>query len=143
LNDGGDSFYFFKISEFTNNDMNETAEKLVRELAEKLGTTAEHLWGVLMRQAPITAATDSVTAAIMIGTLWALYRLVRMKTIKPPKSDDDRYPSAEWSQEGAFMSWLILAIYALLTLVTVFYAIGTVITTTMNPEYWVLKQLLP
>ncbi len=34
--------------------MDEQIEKLLRELAEKLGTTAEHLWGVLMRQAPIS-----------------------------------------------------------------------------------------
>jgi hypothetical protein len=123
--------------------MNENTEKLVRELAEKLGTTAEHLWGVLMRQAPIAAATDSVIAVIMIGVLWALYRLVRSKTTVPPKSDDDRYPSAEWREEGAFLSWLMLAIYAAITLVVTCCTIATVVTATINPEYWALKQLLP
>jgi hypothetical protein len=136
-------FSLLKISEYRNNDMNENTEKLVRELAEKLGTTAEHLWGVLMKQAPITAATDSVIAVIMLGVLWALYRLVRSKTAAPPKSEDDRYPSAEWREEGAFLSWLILAIYGATTVVVVCCTISTVVTATMNPEYWVLKQLLP
>ena len=29
--------------------MNDKTEQLVRELAEKLGTTVEHLWGVLVQ----------------------------------------------------------------------------------------------
>ena len=123
--------------------MNEKTEQLVRELAEKLGTTAEHLWSVLMKQAPITAATDSVIAVIMIGVLWAFYRLVRSKTSVPPKSEDDRYPSAEWREEGAFLAWLILSIYGAITVVVVCCTISTVVTATMNPEYWALKQLLP
>lgn len=91
--------------------MNESTEMLVRELADKLGITAEHLWGVLIRQASITAATDSVIALIMVGLLLALYRLVRLKTTVPPKSEDDRYPSIECEGGSASLSWLILAIY--------------------------------
>jgi hypothetical protein len=123
--------------------MNENTEKLVRELAEKLGTTAEHLWGVLMRQAPITAATDAVIAVIMLGVLWALYHLVRSKTTAPPKTEDDRYPSAEWVKTDAELAWVILAIYGALTVAVVCGTIATVMTATMNPEYWALKQLLP
>ena len=44
--------------------MNEATAKLIEELAAKLGTTAEHLWGVLVRQAPISA---TVSAALTLA----------------------------------------------------------------------------
>ena len=40
--------------------MDEKFQKLIEALAAKLGTTAEHLWGVLVRQAPISGAVDLV-----------------------------------------------------------------------------------
>lgn len=123
--------------------MNETTEKLVRELADKLGTTTEHLWAVLLKQALISATTDTIVALIMLAVLWAGYRLVKAKTTEPPKTKEDLYPSAEWVYEGALAAWGVLGIYALLTLITTCCTISTVVTATMNPEYWALKQLLP
>jgi hypothetical protein len=35
--------------------MDERTELLIRELAAKLGTTADQLWGAMTRQAPISA----------------------------------------------------------------------------------------
>ncbi|MGB4574573.1 MAG: hypothetical protein WBI79_06225, partial [Kiritimatiellia bacterium] len=49
--------------------MNEATAKLIEELAAKLGTTAEHLWGVLVRQAPISA---TVNAALTLAWVVAL-----------------------------------------------------------------------
>jgi len=123
--------------------MNETTEQLVRELAEKFGTTTEHLWAVLLKQAPITAATDTLIMLIMLAVLWAGYKLIKSKTTEPPKTEEDRYPRAEWDSEGESIAWAILAIYAIITLIMVCCTISHVITATMNPEYWALKQLLP
>lgn len=40
--------------------MNEQTVKLVEQLAQKLGTTTEYLWNVLIKQAPISAAIDMI-----------------------------------------------------------------------------------
>src|SRR6478609_11540594 len=120
--------------------MNEKTEQLVRELAEKLGTTTTHLWEVLTRQAPISAASDVVVALLLIGVMWAAYQMVRRKTSVPPRSEENPYPEAIWEDEVAFIAWTILAVYGVFVLVTVCYTIGSVATALMNPEYWALKQ---
>ena len=40
--------------------MNDQTLELIRDLAEKLGTTTEHLWGVLMTQAFISGIGDVI-----------------------------------------------------------------------------------
>lgn len=52
--------------------MNNDVGELILELAERLGTTGEHLWGVLVRQAPISGAIDlTVMAAWVLAVAWA------------------------------------------------------------------------
>lgn len=113
------------------------------ELAEKLGTTTEHLWGVLLKQAPISAAIDTIIMLIMLATLWGGYRLVREKTKVPPKTEENRYPYAEWEDEEAFAAWGVFGLYAIITLIVTCCTISSVVTATMSPEYWALKHLLP
>lgn len=48
--------------------MNEQTEKLLREIAAKIGTTGEHLWGVLIQQAYIRAW--ECVAGIIQPTNW-------------------------------------------------------------------------
>ena len=58
---------------------NEMAE-VVEKLAEKLGVAAEHLWGVLIRQAPISGITNIlVSIAWIVGAIWT-FRFVKSKT---------------------------------------------------------------
>ena len=42
--------------------MNDQTVQLLRELAEKFGTTTEHLWGVLIKQAYISGVGDLITS---------------------------------------------------------------------------------
>lgn len=123
--------------------MNEQTEQLIRELAEKLGTTTEHLWGVLVRQAPLNAAIYFVISALMMCMFWAFYRLVKRKTAVPPVSESERRPSPEWENELMIIGWLLLGIYGAITAAVVLRTIYVVLTVTMNPEYWALKQLIP
>ena len=124
--------------------MNEQTEQLIRELAEKLGTTVEHLWGVLIKQAPITAAADTIITLIMLVTLWVGSKLVYKKTKVPPKTEENRFPKAEWDDDFVeFMAWGALALHAIATFAALYFTIATVLTVVLNPEYWALKQLLP
>jgi hypothetical protein len=117
--------------------MNEATTKLVEELAAKLGTTAEHLWGVLVRQAPISGVCDAlVIVAWIIGLAWAL-RLVRSKTEKPKTG------YAEWGEEGALLAWLVWGITAAFVMIVAGACFADIVASLVNPEYWALKQVMP
>ena len=123
--------------------MNDKTEALIRELAEKLGTTGENLWSVLVRQAPITGAIDLlVVVAWAFAVVWA-FRLVRAKTTKPMPTEADRYPRAEWQNEVAFAAWALWVFMAIMVAVIGGASLSGTIGALVNPEYWALKQVLP
>ena len=111
-------------------------------LAAKLGTTAEYMWGVLLRQAPITGAIDLAVMVAWVTMAVLLLRLVRRKTTKPAKTEEDRYPSAEWHEEGAVLAWAGAIGFALITALIVGSGLSSVAAALTNPEYWALKQIL-
>jgi len=123
--------------------MNDKTLELLNRLAEKFGTTVEHLWGVLVKQAVISAVTEIVMALAMVAAWVWLFRFVRGKTTEPKETPEDRYPHAEWREEGALIAWLVAAFALMLVAIQVYRAATTGLTALLNPEYWALKQLLP
>ena len=113
--------------------MSDKTEQLVRELAEKLGTTGEHLWGVLIQQAAINAVTSWLIVIVMGVFLAIAYQVVNKNTTK----------TENWTNEGAFLAWMVFYCYAGICLIPVCCAIDTTATALLNPEYWALKQILP
>lgn len=110
-------------------------------LANKLGTTAEYLWGVLLKQAPLTGAIDLLLmAAWVIGAvMWC--RFVLRKTTTPKAADDNGYPCADWTGEAAFFAWVSAVALAVIAGLVV-GDLATVVAALVNPEYWALKQIL-
>lgn len=108
--------------------MNESTEILIRELAEKLGTTAEHLWGVMVAQALVNASiTAIIITALMIATGFFYKKL--------PKFDDDNGITIFlWGAWG----WL-----AVISFISFMVEVPMIVTGFLNPEFWALKQLLP
>lgn len=123
--------------------MNDKTLELLNRLADKFGTTVEHLWGVLVRQAVISAVTEIVMALAMVAAWVWLFRFVRSKTTAPKETPENRYPHAEWEDAGALIAWLVAALALLLVTIQVYCAATTGLTALLNPEYWALKQLLP
>jgi len=122
--------------------MDEKFQQLIEALVAKLGTTAEHLWGVLVRQAPISGAVDLVLCVVIAAvTVWWV-ALVKRKTTCPPETETNRYPEAEWRDEGAFLVWLVTVIFGVLALISVIGSAQGIVAAFANPEYWALKQLV-
>ena len=112
--------------------MNEATTKLIGELAAKLGVTVDHLWGVLVRQAPISGVCDVlVIIAWIVGLAWGLRR-VRSKTTDP-----------KCGYDGAEFAWVVWGIAAALAIYVVSVAFSEIVASFVNPEYWALKQVLP
>ena len=114
--------------------MDEKTLAAITALANKLGTTAEHLWGVLVKQAPYSAGMDVLCAiAMMAAFLWAFW--------KYRKFDFDDVK--EWDSGAVkFFSIVGLFILGLITVGAVEGALRNSLAAIFNPEYWALKQLL-
>lgn len=98
--------------------MNDQTLQALAALAQKLGTTAEFLWVVLLKQAPITAAVNIAVMTACVTAVVFVFRLVRRKTTPPPATDAGRYPRpcAEWTEEGAFLAWAGAVLLAVITM---------------------------
>jgi len=96
----------------------------LQALASKLGVTAEYLWGVLLKQAPISAALDFAFIAF-VALLWCVIYRFR-------KHLDD------FNVILFFFGVIIMVVLTVLAVIIVFVAP----TALLNPEYWALKQVL-
>ena len=123
--------------------MDEKTLQALTALAAKLGTTAEYLWGVLLKQAPITGVVDLLVCAAWIAGVVAWAKFVNRKTTKPARTEDEQYPSAEWSDEvGVGLAWASVVVAAIITALVVGSELSTIVAALANPEYWALKQIL-
>jgi hypothetical protein len=111
--------------------MNDSTQQLIRELAEKLGTTAEHLWGVLVRQAPISGTLGLLGIAALLGFVYIAWK--RLTKIDFTKWDHDL---AKGTMYGGLLIATVIALLSLLLLAPLYVA-GI-----LNPEYWALRQIL-
>lgn len=121
--------------------MNDKTLDLLTSLADKFGTTAEHLWGVLVKQAGITAClcfTESI--ALIVALLW-LFHFIKTKTTKGAPDNYGR-SQAEWDEDGAGIAWCIGGILGIIMFCCAISDMSTAITAAFNPEYWALKQIL-
>ena len=122
--------------------MDKKYQALIEAIANKLGTTAEHLWGVLVRQAPISGVVDLVLCVIIATVAVWFVALVKRKTTPPVATDEDRYPRAEWREEAAFLAWGVALITGVFALACVISSAQEITAAFANPEYWALKQLV-
>lgn len=112
--------------------MNEQTLQLIEKIALKLGTTAEHLWGVLVRQAPISGAIGLACDVALILALYAMWK--KLLTV-----DFDN-----WNWDSDFGKSVMYGGLAIATTILLVYAFGklpTEIAGFINPEYWALKQI--
>jgi hypothetical protein len=121
--------------------MNEQLGKLLQQLAEKLGTTVEHLWGVLVKQASITATIDLIYSMFLIFILisTALYAPRTVQKIKEITEDSfgDSFCAYMTAVIGG-IAWIVLLIFIL----DWFGNFSMIMAGFMNPEYWALTTLL-
>lgn len=114
--------------------MDEKTLQALTALADKLGTTAEYLWGVLLKQAPITGALSLLMMAAWVAVCVLLVRYVKRKTAgEEPEWDDEVTRAFAWAGTVC-----LCAIAALVITI----AFSDAITALVNPEYWALRQIL-
>ncbi len=106
---------------------------LLETLAKKLGTTAEYLWAVLVKQAFIASCID-ILQYIILGV--ATYFFIKLTKKYWLMGEEKRWDTI----------WLIIpgiaGVALLLIWIVAFIAIQNTITGFINPEYWALNKIL-
>ncbi len=114
--------------------MDDKTLQALTALANKLGTTAEYLWGVLLKQAPLTGAMSLMMMTAWIVVCVLLVRYVRSKTRGTDPEWDDEMVRI-FSRIGVGLVCAVLAMVITLEL-------GNAVNAIVNPEYWALRQIL-
>ena len=97
---------------------------------------------MLVRQAPISGVVDLMLCVVIATVAVWFVALVKHKTTAPAATNEDRYPRAEWREEGAFLAWVVALIAGAFALVYVICSAQGIAAAFANPEYWALKQLV-
>lgn len=121
--------------------MNKETVQLLESLAKKLGTTAEYLWQVLLRQAPIYAAT---TLAQFIIIMVFGYVLLKFHLDFSKETLDKHGYKETIYEDNESTVWImvVLGVLWVFLFLIVFCSLGDVVNGFFNPEYWALKQII-
>jgi hypothetical protein len=113
--------------------MNEQLVNTLNTLALKLGTTAEMLWEVMMKQAPIYAMTSTFVIVLSGVLFFFLYKFFKKNEWFADEIDENPF---------MFLVSTVLAIAVACYGVLVLTTIPSIIYAIFNPEYWALMNLL-
>lgn len=118
--------------------MDDKTTQLLTDLATKLGTTAEYLWGVLVRQAYVNFWANVAYDVITIIAVCLTYKLITKAISYFSNLNDDDEPK--------LVAHMIVTV--LVGIVTIILTIASLcnfddmMTSILNPEYWALHQIL-
>jgi len=119
--------------------MDQKTLEALQALAAKLGTTAEYLWIVMVRQARVLFVVDLIMYALGGIALYALYKGIRA-CVEEDRKTNEKEPGNDKVGLLLMMSLLIVCGFCIV-LAMCFYLPDT-ITKAINPEYWALQQIL-
>jgi hypothetical protein len=104
------------------------------KIAKKIGTTAEQLWPVLVRQQYIDAI---VSAVCFLGLL--VITIVASRYMLKYWNTEEGYCIYKKNHEGFWIS--LLAVLGFLLIPALIYFV-TLFPEIFNPQYWALKDLI-
>ena len=121
--------------------MDENTAKLIEQLAQKLGTTSEYLWRVLLKQAQIDATTNLIQIVLILLFGWGLYKIHR-KLMK--KTGNEEYAKNLYYryEEMASLPMIIGAIVFAIMSIWSFFCISNIVDGYFSPEYWALNKII-
>lgn len=121
--------------------MNETTARLIEQLAQKLGTTSEYLWRVLLKQAAIDATVHLFQFVILILVGWFLWKIHKRLMKKPA---DSKYCDTYYEEYGevAAIPMILGGLVFVILLIFCVTNFSVIINGYFNPEYWALQKVL-
>lgn len=106
--------------------MNEYTTQLIEELATKLGTTSEYLWGVLKLQAPLYSLTYAILGVLLIGGYLIVFNLLNKIKDNQPR----------------IIIKAILTAFFIILLTTGLAELPLALAGLFNSDFWALNYVL-
>lgn len=106
---------------------------LLKQLADKLGTTIEHLWKVLLQQVNVEIILCNLWMGIWLWGGMGVIILAIIMLAFAMKTDEDGM--------GAFAIVVIISV-VIIAGFGYYVNYSERLTLTTNPEYWALKEIL-
>lgn len=107
---------------------------MLAELAKELHTTADHLWSVLVKQAPIDSMCQVTSVVVFFfGGLALLISGIKWARKRDEERDD--------TSPGIVMAVIGMLVMVITVLAAALSAPG-IMAGFYNPEYWALKQVM-
>jgi len=117
----------------------EALSKILTALADKFGTTVNHLYSIMIRQAYIEGFESLLMLLIAIIISIVFYRCLKSDYKKQSKSWCESWP--DYFEENTGTS-VITILVAIICIVAVIAGIVNGINCFFNPEYYALHQIL-
>jgi hypothetical protein len=114
--------------------MNDQTQKLLQQLADKLGTSVDRLWVCLVKQAIISSWTNTLLAVLGI-VLLAVFLKVAFVMKKLCDKNDDYIP-------GLVAAWCAVGIMLIIMVVAVPVDLEMTFAGFFNRDYWALYRVL-
>ena len=112
--------------------MEKDTQKLLEKLAEKLGTTTEYLWEILVKQAYVSSLTLLFQMCLIPILAYLLYRVY--------KKNIDEYGDIE--DLGVSIVLAAGFVFTIFLTLIAFFEISNMVNGFVNPEYWALDKIL-
>jgi len=112
---------------------------LLRELADKLGTTVDHLYQVMITQAKVEIISNSIFLIIIIAWLVLFKKIYKYLYAKKIERDKEIYG---WDENGWFWALIGHAVLTVILVIIGLLEIDILLTLIINPEYWALDKIL-
>ena len=121
--------------------MNDNTTKLIEQLAQKLGTTSQYLWNVLLKQAPIDATITLVQTLVILIFGYILFKLHKRLSKEKDYNGYKETGYAHYEELAAF-PMIIAAIAFTILIIFCFCCFSDIVNGYFNPEYWALNKVL-
>lgn len=120
--------------------MDSKTEALIRELATKLGTTVDHLWSVMIKQAFVSSMISIFQYLLIIAGVIVWVKIHKWLSEK----EGDGYSNMRYDdyELAAGVPMIITGIMLLILVVVSLFSITDTITGFVNPEYWALDHII-
>lgn len=107
---------------------------LLKELADKLGTTIEHLWKVLIQQTQVEIVLCNLWMGIALWGFGGLALLIFVFIIAGIIRD--------WDEEPMAFGFFVMIVLIIIGGLVYYHNYSDLLTLTKNPEYWALSEIL-
>lgn len=116
---------------------------ILEKLAEKLGTTTEYIWQILLNQATISAWTNiSIFVFLILIGLGLFFLHLFLKNKRKIDGVMDTYYNSIHGDMWFSIIGFSSIMWFLITTIFFFCSIDGVINAFVNPEYWAMDKLL-